>query len=108
LRVDGAKVRDGAPGLARLLKERGIASAPRYIQKPAFRCEIFRDQRTFGSSRWPFTLADASAVDYREERFPGTFDALEHVLVLPWTERYTDEHVDAIGAAVRAAVAAAC
>jgi dTDP-4-amino-4,6-dideoxygalactose transaminase len=105
LRVDGNVVRGGSPGLAKLLKERGIASAPRYIQKPAFACQVFRDQKTFGSSRWPFTLATAEAVDYSPERFPGTFAALEGVLVLPWNERYTDEHVDYIGACVREAVA---
>jgi perosamine synthetase len=101
LRVDGAVIDGGAPGLAKLLKERGIASAPRYIQKPAFQCAVFRDQKTFGNSRWPFTLARPDAVDYRPERFPGTFRALEQVLVLPWTEKYTTDHLDYIAAAVR-------
>lgn len=82
------------------LKERGIASAPRYIQKPAFMCEVFQKQKTFGTSRFPFTLARAEAVDYDAGRFPGTFEALEGVLVLPWNERYTDEHVDYIGEAI--------
>lgn len=101
LRVDGRVVRDGAQGMARLLKERGIASAPRYTQKPAFMCEVFREQRTFGRSRFPFTLARPEAVDYDPRRFPGTFAALEGVLVLPWNERYTDEHVEYIAAAIR-------
>lgn len=101
LRVDGGVVRDGAQGMARLLKERGIASAPRYIQKPAFMCEVFREQRTFGRSRFPFTLARPEAVDYDAGRFPGTFAALEGVLVLPWNERYTDEHVEYIAGAIR-------
>jgi dTDP-4-amino-4,6-dideoxygalactose transaminase len=105
LRVDGAAIRGGAVGLAKPLKERGISSAPRYIQKPAFQCEIFQKQRTLGNSRWPFTLAQPEAVDYRRERFPGTFEALEGVLVLPWSERYTDEHVDYIGACLRDAAA---
>lgn len=100
LRVDSAIVRDGAQGLARLLKERGISSAPRYIQKPAFMCEVFREQRTFGASRFPFTLARPEAVDYDPARFPGTFAALEGVLVLPWNERYTEEHVTYIADAV--------
>ena len=86
----------GAVALGKLLKERGIACAPRYIQKPAFTCEIFREQRTFGSSRCPFTLARPEAVDYDRERFPAPMTALERVLVLPWNERYTDEHVDYI------------
>lgn len=100
LRVDDAVIQDGAIGMARLLKERGIASAPRYIQKPAFACAVFRDQRTFGTSRFPFTLARPEAVDYAPERFPGTYEALKQVLVLPWNERYTGEHVAYIADAV--------
>lgn len=100
LRVDPEKIADGAQGMARLLKERGIASAPRYIQKPAFMCEVFQKQRTFGESRWPFTLARPEAVDYSRARFEGTYEALEKVLVLPWNERYTEEHVDYIADAI--------
>lgn len=104
LRVDGDTVRGGANAVARLLKERGIASAPRYIQKPAFMCEVFQEQRTFGNSRFPFTLARPEAVDYDAARFPGTYAALEGVLVLPWNERYTSEHIDYIASAVHSAV----
>jgi dTDP-4-amino-4,6-dideoxygalactose transaminase len=106
LDVDGNELPGGAVALGKLLRDRGIACAPRYIQKPAFRCEIFAQQRTFGSSRYPFTLARPEAVDYSAERFPGTFAALDRVLVLPWTERYTDEHLDFIAAALHDAVAA--
>lgn len=105
LRVDSSKIEGGAVGMAKLLKERGIASAPRYIQKPAFMCEIFQKQRTFGSSNYPFNLARPEAVDYSREKFKGTFDALEGVLVLPWNERYTTEHVEYIADAVHEAAA---
>lgn len=101
LRIDAAKIAGGAPGIAKPLKERGIASAPRYIQKPAFQCEVFRDHKTFGQSKWPFTLARPEAIDYRPERFPGTFKALEEILVLPWTEKYEHHHLDYLAAAVR-------
>lgn len=101
LYIDGCIIKGGAPGMAAMLKERGIASAPRYIQKPAFACEIFRDQRTFGTSRWPFTLARPEAVDYSREKFPGTFEALDRVLVLPWNEKYTEAHLDYIAAAFK-------
>jgi dTDP-4-amino-4,6-dideoxygalactose transaminase len=103
--VDPAVVPGGSVALGAKLKERGIASAPRYIQKPAFQCAVFRDRVTLGTSGWPFTLADPAAVDYDPARFPGTFRALEHVLVLPWNERYTTEHVDFIARALRDAVA---
>ncbi|MDT4966996.1 MAG: perosamine synthetase [Acidobacteriota bacterium] len=100
LQVDPRLIKGGTNAMARLLKEKGIASAPRYIQKPAFMCEVFQQQRTFGNSRFPFTLARAEAVDYSRARFPGTFEALDHILVLPWNERYTDEHVDFIAASI--------
>jgi len=104
LRVDGDTVPGGAVALGRLLGEHGIASAPRYIQKPAFRCAVFQKQQTFGTSRYPFTLARPEAVNYDADRYPGTFTALEHVLVLPWNEKYTVEHVEALAMAIRHAV----
>jgi dTDP-4-amino-4,6-dideoxygalactose transaminase len=94
LRVDSGALPGGAVALGARLKGRGIAAAPRYIQKPAFECEVFRRQRTFGESRWPFTLARPEAVDYRRSRFPGVYAALEEILVLPWNERFEPEHVD--------------
>ncbi|MBI1313395.1 DegT/DnrJ/EryC1/StrS family aminotransferase [bacterium] len=105
LRIDENVIEGGAVGLGGKLREKGIACAPRYIQKPAFRCQVFRDQVTFGDSRWPFTLARPEAVNYDESLFPGTFDALQHVLVLPWNEKYTQEHVDYIATSVREAAA---
>jgi dTDP-4-amino-4,6-dideoxygalactose transaminase len=105
LLVDSAILPGGSPALGAHLKERGIASAPRYIVKPAFRCEVFRDQRTFGKSRWPFTLARPEAVDYADAKYPGTKEGLERVLVLPWNEKYTEEHVDFLAAAIREGVA---
>ena len=101
LRVDPNVVPGGSPALGKLLKERGIASAPRYIQKPAFRCEIFQKRRTFGNSEYPFTLARPEALNYDASLFPGTFEALDRVLVLPWNERYTDEHVNYLSSSIR-------
>ncbi|MFP7754074.1 DegT/DnrJ/EryC1/StrS family aminotransferase [Thermodesulfobacteriota bacterium B35] len=104
LNIDKDLVPGGAVALAGKLKERGIMSAPRYIRKPAFQCAVFRDQRTFGTSRYPFTLARPETVDYSEEKFPGTFAALEQVLVLPWNERYSTEHVDYIAESIRESI----
>lgn len=104
LLVDPAIVPGGPGAVAARLGDLGIASAPRYIQKPAFECRVIRDQQTFGSSRWPFTLARPEAVAYPRERFAGTYSFLEQVLVLPWNERYEDAHVDAVASALRVAV----
>lgn len=100
VRIDPAVIPGGPAALAKALKELNIVSAPRYIQKPAFRCQVFRDQRTFGNSHWPFTLARPEAVDYAAERFPGTFEYLDKVLVLPWNEKYTAEHLHYLAASI--------
>lgn len=100
--VDPETVRGGPVGLGGGLKDWSVASAPRYIQKPAFECAVIREQRTFGRSRFPFSLARPEAVDYAPARFPGAYRFLDRVLVLPWNERYEPRHVDHIAAAVRA------
>lgn len=105
LRIDSDIIQGGSPALGAALKEQGIFTAPRYIQKPAFRCQVIRDQCTFGKSRFPFTLARSEAVDYRDELFPGTLQGLEQVLVLPWNEKYTEAHVDHVAASVHEAAA---
>ncbi len=92
--------------VARSLKERGIVSAPRYIQKPAFMCEVFQLRRTFGNSGYPLTLARPEALDYRLESYPGAADALERILVIPWNDRYDDDDVDYIADALTGAAAA--
>lgn len=104
LHVDGSRLEGGLDALAGRLRDRGVFCAPRYIQKPAFECQVLRDQRTFGDSRFPFTLARPEAVDYSRERFPGTYAALASVLVLPLNERYTDEHVRQVVEVIRTAV----
>jgi dTDP-4-amino-4,6-dideoxygalactose transaminase len=104
LRVDGNVIPGGPAALAAELKFYDIAAAPRYINKPAFRCKVFADQVTFGTSRWPFTLASPEAVDYSVDRFPGTFAGLEQALVLGWNERYTSEHVDYLASSISEAV----
>ncbi len=104
LNIDADVIEGGAVGLGAALREKGIACAPRYIQKPAFECQVIRDQVTFGTSRWPFSLARPEAVDYSRERYEGTYKALQHVLVLPFNECYTDEHVEYLAAEIREAV----
>ncbi|MDZ4848673.1 MAG: DegT/DnrJ/EryC1/StrS family aminotransferase [Pirellulaceae bacterium] len=104
LDVDGGVIRGGTVGLGKLLKEQGVFCAPRYIQKPAFQCQVIRDQRTFGNSRFPFSLAAPEAVDYSPEKFPGTFEALSRILVLPWSEKYETRHIEYIAETIRSCV----
>ena len=73
--------------LSKELKNFGIASSPRYIQKPAFRCQVLREASPFGKGR---------DEDWWKKEYPGAYQALSRVLVLPWSEFYTDAHVDFI------------
>jgi perosamine synthetase len=104
LRVDSQRIPGGVVALSRELKARQISCAPRYIQKPAFMCQVFREQRTFGNSHFPFTLARPEVLNYDPSQYPLTMEALEHVLVLPWNEKYTEEHIAYIADAVRESV----
>jgi perosamine synthetase len=106
--VDEAKTGVGLMDIASRMKAAGIFTAPRYIGKPAFECQIFRDKVTFGKSSWPYTdpsRAGLPPVDHDRNNFPGAVKALSQVLVIPWNEFYTDEHVTYIAEQLHAAVA---
>jgi perosamine synthetase len=107
LNVDLNTIPGGPTAVGNALKTLGVASAPRYIQKPAYECTIFTEQQTFGTSRWPFTLARPEAIDYTAAKLPNTYKALAEVLVLPWNEKYTETHVTFLAEALRWAVAEA-
>jgi len=105
--ADPAVVRGGADALGGALRAAGLVCAPRYIQKPAFQCEVFTARKTYGKSRCPFSCRERDGggpVTYDADDYTGTLRGLERVVVLPWSEFYTDEHVELIAGAVRAAV----
>jgi perosamine synthetase len=106
IQVDPEIIRGGVMELGRLLRDKNLFTLPRYIQKPAFMCEVFQKQKTFGKSRYPFSLARPEALDYRSEKFPGTYKALDRVLVIPWNERMTIEHVYYIAESIQETAAA--
>ena len=72
------------------LRARGIACAPRYIQKPAFECKVLRDR--------------LAGQEHPREEFPGTYGMLERALVLPWNEAYEEIHVQRIQSEIQRAV----
>jgi dTDP-4-amino-4,6-dideoxygalactose transaminase len=104
LRVDARVLGADAVQLGARLAERGISANARYIRKPAFECALFREQKTFGRSRWPFTLARPGAIDHDPGRFPGAYAALADIVVLPWNERLTAEDVEALAQEIRECV----
>ena len=104
LRVDDQVIQDGAVGLAKALKVYDVASAPRYVVKPAYKCQVFREQNTLGDSHFPFNLARPEAVDYNDDNFQGTIKGLHDVLVLPINEKYEAKHAEFLAESIREAV----
>jgi len=106
LSVDPALVSGGADALGLALKARGIFCTPLYIQKPAFQCQVFSARTTYGQSKCTCRLREgAGEVVDDPAAYPGTMQALERVVVLPWNEFYHEEHVDGIATAVRESLA---
>jgi len=96
LRIDPQIINGGVVEFSKRLKEDGIFSAPRYIKKPAFMCEVLRDKKTFGNSQFPFVgdhRKGLPPVEYRLEDYPKTQEALNNICVLPWNENYTKDDV---------------
>ena len=108
LRVDANVIPGGSEALGKQLKAKQISCAPHYVQKPAFMCRVFQEQKTFGNSRFPFTLARPEVLQYDPQRFPLTMQALESVLVLPWNENYLDKHLDYIAESIHESVFHLC
>lgn len=103
IRIDPVLFPGGPHAFAERLKHQAIFTAPRYIQKPAFECEVIREQRTFGRSRWPFTLARPDAVRYDRDRYPGVYAGLDAVLVIPWNDRLSIGDVEYVARSIMAA-----
>lgn len=104
LRVDPGVQGADAVQVGARLAARGIAANARYIRKPAFECALFREQKTFGRSRWPFTLARPEALDHHPANFPGAYQGLADIVVLPWNERISAADIEALADDIRASV----
>lgn len=90
--------------IAATLAARGVPVTAGYIGAPIAECmSATREHRTFGSSQWPFTLADRP-VDYAADALPMARDALDRMIVFWMHEDMADAEVDAVGAAIRDAV----
>jgi dTDP-4-amino-4,6-dideoxygalactose transaminase len=105
--VDPARVEGGAVALGKRMQGDGVACAPRYIQKPAFECELFRDWSRSPVTSLPLQHNPRShgrQPPFAREGYPGAVRALDEVIVLPINERYEPQHVQHVGSVIRAAV----
>ncbi len=108
LRIDDSVISGGSDAFSARMKEAGVWSAPRYIRKPAFECQVLKEKRTFGASGFPFVgphMAGRHPISYKPEDYPGTYEALRGVVVLPINEKYQPEHVDYVADAIKTSAA---
>ncbi len=106
LRIDPRTIEGGADAFGQKLRDAGVFCVPRYIQKPAFECEVLRDRNTFGKSHFPYEGEHRKGeppVVYDIRDTPGTAEGLATIVVLPWNEKYTPEHVEYIAGTIRSA-----
>lgn len=106
VQVDGRRAPVSLTELSSRLRAAGIATVPRYIQKPAFECQVLREQATFGRSSLAFEGLSRPRVEYRAEDYPNVYRALSRMLVLGWNERIDKSVVDYIAEAFRSALGA--
>lgn len=83
---------------AAALNAEGVPCVPGYIAQPLYREPVVAEPTAYGGSGYPIS----GRIDYP----PGTCPEAEEMvsrrlLVLPWNENFTDEHVCAIGEAIR-------
>ncbi len=105
--VDPTVIPGGAPALGKRMQAAGIACVPRYIQKPAFECELFADWRKSPVTWLPLQhnpRRERAAAMFTRADYPGAVKALDDVIVLPINERYLPPHVELVAGAIRAAV----
>lgn len=105
--VDANQVPGGASALGKRMQSAGVACAPRYIQKPAFACALFRDWSQSPVTWLPLQhnpRRHGPQPPFRAADYPGAAAALERVVVLPINERYEPRHVEYVAGVIRAAV----
>ena len=104
--IDTEELGLSADHFAGALMAEGVVCQRRYLPRPLFEEDVIREQKTFGKSRYPFSLA-ANYQPQRIEDFPGyqEFDRIQ--VMLPWGSRVRAQHVEQIAAAVRKVAEAA-
>lgn len=105
-RVDDQVIPGGAVALGARMREAGVACMPRYVQKPAFECQLFVEWQNSPITSLPLSKnrrGEQSGPLFDRTNYPGSIAGLEQVVVLPINERYRPHHVAKVADAVRAA-----
>lgn len=84
--------------IADALKAEGIQSWAGYTKVPIYQYDVLTVPRTFGRSGWPLSGVTGRKYTYGPGLCPEAERVLTRMLVLPWSERYTEAHLRDIAA----------
>ena len=73
-----------------------------------YKYPVFREQKTFGTSGWPFTLPNGTSRNwnYDDELCPVAEKACRETICMWWSEGLGQRHTDQIGDAIAKVVGA--
>ncbi len=92
---------------AECMRAEGIPCGVHYIGKPIFLYDSIRSKQVYGASNYPWSLQEPDrAVRYEEGECPNTERVLSEMITIPLHEKYTDEDIRDIAAAIEKVVAA--
>ena len=79
--------------IADALKAEGIQSWAGYTKVPIYQYDVLTVPRTFGKSGWPISGISGKKYTYGPGLSPKAEKALTEMIVLPWSEKYTEAHL---------------
>jgi perosamine synthetase len=84
------------------LSAEGVPSWAGYIKKPLYLFEFLREKRTYGSTHCPFSCPlYGNDREYRKGLCPEAEALLHRLVVLHWSEKYTERHIAGIAEAIK-------
>ncbi len=78
--------------IADALKAEGIQSWAGYTKVPIYQYDVLTVPRTFGRSGWPISGVTGTKYTYGPGLCPKAEKVLTEMIVLPWSEKYTEMH----------------
>lgn len=96
LLIDGLD-HDAARRFAMALNAEGVPCVAGYIGRPLYKEPVLREPSAYGGSGYPIR----GVAEYPDGLCPVAEDLVDHrLLVIPWNENFTPEHVEAIARAI--------
>jgi len=87
------------------LSAEGVPSWAGYIKKPLYLFDFLYNKKTYGNTKCPFTCPlYGKNIEYKKGLCPTAEDVLKRLIVLHWSEKYTQKNVYDIKNAIQKVV----